>query len=39
MEREEGIKTKCAYRLELYEIALRELKLKLNKEIEHSMMA
>lgn len=39
MDREEALKTKCAYRLDLYEIALRELKLKSTRDIEHAMMA
>ena len=39
MEREDQIKAKFAYKLEINDIALRELKIQTRKDLEHSMMA
>jgi|LauGreDrversion4_2_1035121.scaffolds.fasta_scaffold546027_2 hypothetical protein len=38
-DREDKIKAKCAFKVETYEIALRELKFHMKKEIDHAMMA
>jgi hypothetical protein len=39
MEKIDAIKMKCAYQFELYEMALRELKIKSSKDVEQAMMA
>jgi hypothetical protein len=39
MEREDQIKAKFAYKLEIYDIAMRELKIHSRKDLEHTMMA
>jgi hypothetical protein len=39
MEREENIKAKVSYKLEVQDIALRELKIHSRKDLEHAMMA
>ena len=39
MEREDNIKDKVSYRLEVQDIALRELKIHSRKDLEHAMMS
>lgn len=38
-DREDKIKAKCAFKVETYEIALRELKIQMRKEIDQAVMA